>query len=296
MSENVDKITKHRLTSAKISTVISISLVLYIMGLLGIVLINAKRISENVRENIGFEVFLTYDITEGEISNLQKELALFPYIKSMQYISKEEAIEEAKTILGNNFTDYANDIIPASIQLKINSEYTSLDSLQKIEKTLRLKTHIIDVNYQKNYVKNINENLYKISMILLIISGILLIISIALISNTMRLSIYSKRFIIRSMLLVGAKRRTIYAPFISTGILQGLWGAILAISLLCGTLYFVYINTNPIFSEIIDFTQQPELYVYLFGIILFLGIFITWISTFFSVRKYIKIKLDKLYF
>jgi len=296
MSENVDKITKHRLTSAKISTVISISLVLYIMGLLGIVLINAKRISENVRENIGFEVFLAYDITEGELSNLQKELALFPYIKSMQYISKEEAIEEAKTILGNNFTDYANDIIPASIQLKINSEYTSLDSLQKIEKTLRLKTHIKDVNYQKNYVKNINENLYKISMILLIISGILLIISIALISNTMRLSIYSKRFIIRSMLLVGAKRRTIYAPFISTGILQGLWGAILAISLLCGTLYFVYINTNPIFSEIIDFTQQPELYVYLFGIILFLGIFITWISTFFSVRKYIKIKLDKLYF
>jgi len=296
MSENIDKITRHRLTSAKISTVISISLVLYIIGLLGIVLINANRISENVRENIGFEVMLSSDISDGELANLQKELTLFPYIKSMQHISKEEAIEEAKTILGTNFMDYANDIIPASIQLKIHSEYTSLDSLQKIEKSLRLKTRIIDVNYQKNYVESINENLYRISMILLIISGILLIISIALISNTMRLSIYSKRFIIRSMLLVGAKRGTIYAPFISTGILQGLWGAILAILLLCGTLYLVYTNTNPVFSEIIDFTQQPELYIYLFGIILFLGIFITWISTFFSVRKYIKIKLDKLYF
>ena len=237
---------------------------------------------------------LAHDITDGELSNLQKELALYPYVKSMQYISKEDAIEDAKKILGNNFTDYANDIIPASIQLKIDSEYTSLDSLQKIEKTLRLKLHIIDVSYQKNYVKNINENLYKISMILLIISGILLIISIALISNTMRLSIYSKRFIIRSMLLVGAKRRTIYAPFISTGIIQGLWGAVVAVLLLCGTLYFVY--TNPVSSEIVDFTQQPEWYIYLFGMILILGIIITWVSTFFSVRKYINIKLDKLYF
>ena len=153
---------------------------------------------------------------------------------------------------------------------------------------------IIDVIYQKNYVESINENLYKISVILLIISGILLLISIALISNTIRLAIYAKRFIIRSMLLVGAKRRTIYAPFISTGILQGLWGGVLAILLLCGSLYLVY--TNPDFTEIIDFTQQPEWYLYLFGMIIFIGILITWISTYFSVRKYIKIKLDKLYF
>jgi cell division transport system permease protein len=294
MSENVDKITKHRLTSAKISTVISISLVLYIIGLLGIVLINTNRISENVRENIGFEVMLAKDITEGELANLQKELALFPYIKSMQYVSKEENIKQTIDIVGHDITDFAGDVIPASIQLQIHSEYTSLDSLQKIEKTLRLKSHIMDVNYQKDYVKKINENLYKISMILLIISGILLIISIALINNTMRLSIYSKRFIIRSMLLVGAKRRTIYAPFISTGVLQGLWGAVLAIILLCGTLYFAY--TNPVFSEKIDIAQHPQYYIYTFGTILLLGIFITWISTYFSVRKYIKIKLDKLYF
>ena len=294
MNENADKITKNRLTSAKISTVISISLVLYIIGLLGIVLINASRISENVRENIGFEIMLPNGITEGEISNLQKELALLPYIKSMQFVSKEENIKQTTDIIGHDCSDFAGDVIPASIQLKIQSEYTSLDSLQKIEKALRLKPSIMDVNYQKDYVKKINENLYKISMILLIISGILLIISIALINNTMRLSIYSKRFIIRSMLLVGAKRRTIYSPFISTGILQGLWGAVLAIILLCSTLYFVY--TNPAFSKHIDITQQPELYVYLFGMILLLGILITWISTYFSVRKYIKIKIDKLYF
>lgn len=293
MAGNVDKITKTRLTSSKITTVISISLVLYIIGLLGVVLINASRISENVRENIGFEIMLSSDITEGELSDLEKELEMFPYVKSMQYISKEEATEETIEMLGHDFREIVGNIIPASIQLKINSEYTSLDSLQKIEKALYLMPHITDVNYQKNYVTNINENLYKISMILLIISAILLIISIALISNTIRLSIYSKRFIIRSMLLVGAKRRTIYDPFISTGILQGLWGGIIAILLLCGTLYLAY--TNPTFSQIIDFTH-PQWYIYLFGIIVLLGILITWVSTFFSVRKYIKIKLDKLYF
>ena len=294
MSENSDKITTYRLTSSKITTVISISLVLYIIGLLGLVLINANRISENVKENIGFEIMLLSDMTDADIAEFQKELAEFPYIKSMKYVTKEEATMETVKMLGSDFREIVGDVIPPSLQLKIRSEYASLDSLQKIEKALYLMPSVSDVSYHKNYIKNINENIYKISLILLIISGILLLISIALISNTIRLSIYSKRFIIRSMLLVGAKRRTIYAPFISTSILQGLLGAIIAVLLLCGTLYFVY--TNPIFLEIIDFMQQPQWYIYLFGIILFTGIFITWISTFFSVRKYIRIKLDKLYF
>jgi cell division transport system permease protein len=216
-----------------------------------------------------------------------------PYVKSLRYISKEEATLETINILGHDFREVVGNIIPPSIQLKINYAYTSLDSLQKIEKALYLMPLITDVNYQKNYVSNINENLYKISMVLLILSAILLIISVALISNTIRLSIYSKRFIIRSMLLVGAKKRTIYVPFVSTGFVQGVWGAIIAILLLTGTLYLAY--TNPIFSQIIDFTH-PLWYIYLFGIILFTGILITWISTLFSVRKYIKIKLDKLYF
>jgi len=294
MSENIDKVTVYRLTSSKVTTVISISLVLYIIGLLGIVLINANRISENIKEYIGFEIMLASDIKEGDISNLQKELALQPYVKSLRHITKDESVNEMKKVLGEDFTDFTYDIIPASIQLKIYSEYASLDSLQKIEKTLRLMPLITDVVYQKDFVKKINENLYKISTMLLIISGILLIISIALISNTIRLAIYSKRFIIRSMLLVGAKRKTIYAPFISTGILQGLWGAVLAILLLCGTLYLVYTNSE--LTEFVDFTQQPEWYIYLFGMIIFIGILITWISTYFSVHKYIKIKLDKLYF
>jgi cell division transport system permease protein len=246
-----------------------------------------------VRENIGFEIMLSSEIKDGEISDLIKELGLLPYVKSTRYVSKEEATNETIEILGHDFREIVGNIIPPSIQLKINSEYTSLDSLQKIEKALFLMPNITDVNYQKNYVSNINENLYKISMALLIISGILLIVSVALINNTIRLSIYSKRFIIRSMLLVGAKRRTIYGPFIFTGIFQGLWGGVIAILLLCSTLYLTY--NNHTFSQIIDFTQ-PQYYIYLFGFTVFMGVFITWISTYFSVRRYIKIKLDKLYF
>jgi cell division transport system permease protein len=294
MDENIDKITTYRLTSAKVSTVISISLVLYIIGLLGIILINANRIAENVKENIGFEIMLSSDMAEAKIIDFQKELELFPYIKSMRYVTKEEATMETVKILGHDFRESVGDVIPPSLQLKIHSEYASLDSLQKIEKALYLMPSVIDVNYHKNYIKNINENIYKISLILLIICGILLIISVALISNTIRLSIYSKRFIIRSMLLVGAKRRTIYSPFISSGVLQGLLGAIIAVLLLCGTMYFIY--SNPIISEIVDFMQQPLWYIYLCGIILFIGIFITWISTHFSVHKFIRIKSDKLYF
>ena len=293
MTEQVDKITRHRLATSRITTVISISLVLFIIGLLGIVIINARIIADNVRENIGFEIMLSSDISEGELSEMKKELSLKPYVKFVKYISKEEATQETIEVLGVDFREMVGDIIPASIQLKIKSEYTSMDSLLQIEKALYLMPHVTDIKYEKAYVNNINENLYKIGLILLSISGILLIISVALISNTIRLSIYSKRFLIRSMLLVGAKRKTVYSPFILTGIIQGIWGAVIAILLLFGLLYGAY--THPFFSEVVDLSQY-QLYVGLLGVILLLGVLITWLSTLFSVRKYIKMKTDKLYF
>ena len=294
MAQQVDKITKHRLATSRITTVISISLVLFIIGVLGMVIINARTIATNVRENIGFEIFLSSDISEGELSELQKELSLKPYLKSLKYISKEEATQLTIKALGHDFREVIGDnILPASIELKIKSEYASIDSLSKIERALYLMPRIRDIKYEKAWVNNINENLYKISLILLSISGILLIISVVLISNTIQLSIYSKRFLIRSMLLVGAKRKTIYNPFILTGIIQGIWGAIIAILLLFALLYAAY--THPFLSEVVDLSHY-QWYLGLFGGILLLGILLTWLSTLFSVRKYIKMKTDKLYF
>ncbi|HOS17004.1 MAG TPA: permease-like cell division protein FtsX [Bacteroidales bacterium] len=291
MTEQIDKITKHRLASSWISTVLSITLVLFMIGLLGVILINAQRISKETRENISFEIMLLPDTKQGDILAFQKRLEAEPYVKSARFISKEEATKETIDMLGHDFRNIVGDILPPSILLKIHSQYTSIDSLQKIEKALQLEPNVTDIQYQRTYVENINENIYKISLIMLIISGVFLIIAITLINNTIRLSIYSKRFIIKSMLLVGAKRITIQKPFIFKGIMQGIWGAIFSVVLLCGVIYLGYTRV----PGLIDISE-PDYYLILFGLVTIIGILFTWLSTYFSVRKYIKMKIDKLYF
>jgi cell division transport system permease protein len=291
MTDKIDKITKHRLASSWISTVLSITLVLFMIGLLGVILINAQRISKETRENISFEIMLLPDTKQGDILAFQKRLEAEPYVKSARFISKEEATKENIDMLGHDFRNIVGDILPPSILLKIHSQYTSIDSLQKIEKALQLEPNVTDIQYQRTYVENINENIYKISLIMLIISGVFLIIAITLINNTIRLSIYSKRFIIKSMLLVGAKRITIQKPFIFKGIMQGIWGAIFSVVLLCGVIYLGYTRV----PGLIDISE-PDYYLILFGLVTIIGILFTWLSTYFSVRKYIKLKIDKLYF
>jgi uncharacterized membrane protein len=200
MTEQIDKITKYRLASSWISTVLSITLVLFMIGLLGVIIINAQRISEETRENISFEIMLLPDTKQGDILAFQKRLEAEPYVKSARFISKEEATQETINMLGHDFREIVGDILPPSILLKIHSQYTSIDSLEKIEKAIHLEPNVTDIQYQRTYVENINENIYKISLIMLIISAVFLIIAITLINNTIRLSIYSKRFLIKSML------------------------------------------------------------------------------------------------
>lgn len=291
MTEQIDKITKYRLASSWISTVLSITLVLFMIGLLGVIIINAQRISEETRENISFEIMLLPDTKQGDILAFQKRLEAEPYVKSARFISKEEATQETINMLGHDFREIVGDILPPSILLKIHSQYTSIDSLEKIEKAIHLEPNVTDIQYQRTYVENINENIYKISLIMLIISAVFLIIAITLINNTIRLSIYSKRFLIKSMLLVGAKRMTIQKPFIFKGIMQGIWASIFAILILGGVIYVAYTRI-PGLIEI----NEPLYYGSLFGILILIGVFFTWLSTFFSVRKYIKMKIDKLYF
>ena len=281
MTEQIDKITKHRLASSWISTVLSITLVLFMIGLLGVILINAQRISKETRENISFEIMLLPDTKQGDILAFQKRLEAEPYVKSARFISKEEATKETIDMLGHDFRNIVGDILPPSILLKIHSQYTSIDSLQKIEKTLQLEPNVTDIQYQRTYVENINENIYKISLIMLIISGVFLIIAITLINNTIRLSIYSKRFIIKSMLLVGAKRITIQKPFIFKGIMQGIWGAIFSVVLLCGVIYLGYTRFG-----LIDISEPITICI--IWLVTIIGILFTCLSTYFSSGKYIK--------
>ncbi|MBQ2488258.1 MAG: permease-like cell division protein FtsX [Bacteroidales bacterium] len=297
MNEQQQPITKKRLTSAWISTVLSISLVLIMIGLLGIILINARRITNETKENIDFEVILQPDIETGDILSIRKEIEAMKEVKSTIFISKEQAAKETIELLGHDFRDVVGDILPPSIILKIKSDYTDTKHLQQLEKQLQMDQRVYDVQYQRTYVENINHNLSTISMVLIGISSILLFIAISLLVNTMRLSIYANRFLIRSMLYVGAKRSTIRRPFIAKGIWQGIWGALLAMAVLTGGICLGHSYTpSGNFTLIATDSQTIGNYTLLYVILLALGLLFTWLATSLAVRKYIRMKLDNLYF
>ena len=297
MNEQQQPITKKRLTSAWISTVLSISLVLIMIGLLGIILINARRITNETKENIDFEVILQPDIETGDILSIRKEIEAMKEVKSTVFVSKEQAAKETIELLGHDFRDVVGDILPPSIILKIKSDYTDNKHLQQLEKQLQMDQRVYDVQYQRTYVENINHNLSTISMVLIGISCILLFIAISLLVNTMRLSIYANRFLIRSMLYVGAKRSTIRRPFIAKGIWQGIWGALLAMAVLTGGICLGHSYTpSGNFTLIATDSQTIGNYTLLYVILLALGLLFTWLATSLAVRKYIRMKLDNLYF
>ncbi len=292
MSGKENKYNKRRIKTSYITTVVSISLVLFMLGLLGLLIFQAKNISDYVKENIGFSIIMKKDVKEARIIKLQKTLDASNYVKSTEYITKEEAAKRLKKDLGEDFVGFLgyNPLLP-SIDVRLKAEYANINSLSVIEKKLLKNKNVKEVFYQKSLVQLINRNIRKISIIIFGFSALLLIIAIALINNTIRLSVYSKRFIIKSMMLVGATQHFIRKPFVTKGILYGLYGTFIAALLLIGVVYFLQKQI----PELIDF-QDVNLFLRLFGLIFFLGIFFSWVSTFFAVRKYLKIKTDRLYY
>jgi len=297
MNEQQQPITKKRLTSAWISTVLSISLVLIMIGLLGVILINAQRITNETKENIDFEVILQPDLENADILALRKEIEAMEQVKSTSFVSKEQAAKETIELLGHDFRDVVGDILPPSIMLKINSDFSDTKHLQQLEKQLQTDQRVYDVQYQRTYVENIHRNLSTISLVLLAISGILLFIAVSLLVNTMRLSIYANRFLIRSMLYVGAKRSTIRRPFIAKGIWQGVWGALLAMAAITAGIWFTCsFSPSGGFTLIATDHATMQAYALLYAALLVTGMLLTWIATALAVRKYIRMKLDNLYF
>ena len=292
MSKQEDNLNKRRLKSSYITSIISISLVLFMLGILGVLILYANKISEEVKENIGFSVYLKDNANEADILYFQKSLDAGMYAKSTEYITKEKAAAELSVELGEDFINFLgyNPLSP-QIDIRLNAVYANNDSLAKIEKQL-LKNEIVkEVSYQKSLVQKINENIKKISFFILSFSSLLLIIAIGLINYTIRLSVYSKRFLIKTMQLVGATQHFIRKPFIIKGVLSGIYGAIISIALLIALLSILQTNYPEIFS-----LQGVDLYLIVFGIVLLLGIIFSWISTFFAVRKYLNIKTDNLYY
>ncbi|MCK4662396.1 MAG: ABC transporter permease [Bacteroidales bacterium] len=292
MKKKEQKVTKYQLKSSYFITTVSISLVLFLLGLMGFFILNAKNLSNHVKENIGFSIILHDNIKEVDMIRLQKELDATNYVKSTEYITKEKAARLLIHELGEDFIDFLGyNPLLASIEVKLYADFANLESISIIENDLKKYPQIKEVFYQKSLVNLINENVKKISFVLLLFSGLMFIISIALINNTIRLSVYSKRFIINTMKLVGATRKFIRTPFILKSILYGAYGAIIALTLLAVVIYLAQKE----FQEL-AILINVEMYVILFVSVFLSGIFIALISTYFAVNKYLRIKTDTLYF
>jgi len=287
-----DIYSKRKLISASITTVVSLSLVLFMLGLLGIIVLNTKKISDKVKENIGFQIILNDAVKDVDVAKLQKTMDASEFVKSTEFVTKEEAAKRLQEDLGEDFVDFLGyNPLLSSINVHLKADYANTDSIAWIEKELLSTKLVKEVIYQKTSINAVNENAKKISLVILGFSGLLMIIALALINNTIRLSIYSKRFIIKTMLLVGATQGFIRRPFVLTGIKHGVVGAFIAIAMLIAVLYFAQKQI----PELVEM-QDEKMLATLFGIVLVLGIIISGISTFLAVGKYLRLKSDDLYY
>ena len=292
MTKGYQRTARRKLRSSYFTTIISIALVLFVLGIIGLLLLNANRLSTYVKENLGFTILLKDNARNAEVKRLEKLLTTSDFIKSTEYVDKDRAAKELQDELGEDFVDFLGyNPLLSSIDVKLYAEYTSPDSIAKIEKMLLEFPQIKEVYYQKNLVHLVHKNVNRISLVLSIFAILLLTIAIALINNTIRLSVYSKRFLIRTMQLVGATKGFIRKPFLARGIMHGFMGAAIAIVLLSGLIYV----TSKELSEVVGF-QNLDLIFILFGLVILLGILITFVSTYFSVNKYLRLSTNELYF
>jgi cell division transport system permease protein len=287
-----NRTTAQKLKTSSVTVVISLALVLFMLGLLGLVVINAKKLSNHVKENVGFQVILKDTTTQAELDNLKQELSTSAFTKQVDYISKDQAAQKLQKDLGEDFITFLGyNPLLSSLDVKLNSDYANVDSLASFEQQILQKHFVKEVIYHKDMIKQVNNNARIISIYILVFSGLLLVVAIALINNTIRLSIYAKRFLIRTMYLVGATQGFICKPFIFKGIRQGVIAGILAGVLLAGFLVF---STRYI-PDLLQL-QDPNLLALLFTGIVALGIIISGLSAALSVTRYLRLKTDDLYF
>ena len=280
------------LFSSYFSTTLSISLVLFLFGILGLLLINANRLTDYVMENLGVTLIIKENTREVDILKLQKNLESTPFIKSTRFVDKQAAADELKKDLGEDFVDFLGyNPLLSSMDVKLHARYANPDSLNVLESKFLKFPEVQEVYYQRDLVKQLNSNIQKLSLILLVLSIIMFTIFIALINNTIRLSIYSKRYLINSMQLVGATRSFIRFPFVIKSILHGIYGAIVA----CVFLLVIFFSYQSELKDFIDFQDSTTLVILVSSIFLF-GIIMTTLSTYFAVNKFLRMKFDQLYY
>ena len=290
-SEN--KSTKRRFAGSYFVSLMSIMLVLFVLGMYAFVMIYTDRLLSYVKENIGFEIVIKSDAKESSIISLKDELSKKNYIKSAEYISKEEATNRMKEDLGEDFLQWLGDVenpLLPSIDVRFIADYANSDSMAMVEKWIGKKTIVKEVIYQKTLTNTINDNINKIKIILFAISLVLLLIAITLISHTIRLSIYSKRFTVRTMQLVGATEGFVMKPFLKTFMLQGFIAASIALILITAVLFGI----KDYLPEM-NMSQGNGYIIIVYSSVVILSLILTFFSTIFSMRKYLNADIDKFY-
>ena len=288
--DSIDRITKARLRLSAFGSIFSIALTMFFIGTLAFFAFFSTQYLKSLSKKIEMEVLFYSDIKEADIVALEQQIKLKPYIAASRVSSREENTQNAIKVIGSNYTDIIPNPLNASIIISVAPEYANSDSLKKVSKELKRNEIVQDVDYPEFIVKSVSNNFKKIQWIILGVTAVFMLISMLLIANCIRLNIYAKRFNIKSMLLVGATPHFVRKPFVTKGLLQGIWGGIIAILLLALVLYF----GNRSMPEFIDFSQMHYIAPILGGILLF-GILFTVIISIISVNRYIRIKDERLY-
>ncbi|GAA3595863.1 permease-like cell division protein FtsX [Flavivirga amylovorans] len=291
MSSSFEKHQKRRLISSYFSVVLSIALVLFLLGLLGMLILNAKKVSDHFKEQVVVTIYLKDSAKEVETKQLEKSLAMAEYVKSTEYVSKEQAAEFMKAENGEDFMDFVGyNPLQNSIDVHLKADFVTSEHLEKISAEALNKNFVDEVNYDNDLVNLMNDNVKKISFWVLIISAIFTLIAVLLINSSIRLAVYSKRFTIKTMQMVGATKQFIRFPFIMKSVRLGIIGAVLALIGMAIVLYYL----NKTFLEL-ELLSNPVLMAFLFLFIFALGIIITWISTHFATQRFLNLKTDQLY-
>lgn len=278
--------------STSLSTIVGMTLTLTMLGLVSLLFLFGRQWQEQLREQVMVQVFLEQELDEPAVSRIKKLIEAQPFTAEATYITAEQASREMEQELGEEFVEFLGFLpIPPSIDVNIRPEYAALDSLENVVSTYIASVDgVTEIEYQKVLLGRLEENIRKLSVPLIVLGVLLLLIAIALINNTIRLSIFSSRFLIKSMQLVGATRRFIRRPYILKGIRYGVLSGLLAF----GFIVMLLSLFRKMSGDLLD-RLDIETFAQLFGIVILLGILIAWLSTHFAVNKYIRLRQDQLY-
>ncbi|OQD44501.1 cell division protein FtsX [Croceivirga radicis] len=292
MSEYIERYQRRRLVSSYFSVVLSIALVLFLLGVLGLLVLNTKKMADHFKEQITISVFLKDNAKTVEIDQLQKSLAMAEYTKSAIYVSKEDAAEQYSEDIGENFQDFLGyNPLKNSVDVNLNAAFVTPEQVAQIATELEERSYVDEVSYDKPLVTLLTDNVKRLSLWILIASAIFTVIAVLLINSSIRLSIYAKRFIIKTMQMVGATKKFIRQPFILTNLKLGFIGALIAIGALAISLFYVDKN----FPELNLFNDVPMLAI-LFSSVLLMGLLISFLSTYFATQRFLNLRTDDLYY